>query len=219
MAIIRNDTDKTFTLTTKGTMYQLKIDDFGQLINTYYGEKMDYMDMNYATEADWGTSFSPNPFEKDDTGYSYNNIHQEIALSGMGDFRLTTMGVRNADGSYGAEPTFVSAKIEKGKYSIKGLPAFYGDNAETLVVTLKDKVHDIYFHMYYGVFEEYDLITRSVVVENKTNESIHLEKALSMALNLPCGSYDMLYFHGRHTRERILERTRINHAKVDKIGY
>ena len=214
MAILRNDTDKTFTLVTKSTMYQLKIDDMGLLVNTYYGEKMEYMDMDYASRSNWGASFSPNPLEKEDTGYSYNATHQEISVSGVGDFRLTTMGVRNSDGSYGAEPVYVSARIEDGKYSIKGLPAFYGDNAQTLVVTLKDKVHDIYFHMYYGVFEEYDLITRSVVVENKTNESIHLEKALSMALNLPNGSYDMLYFHGRHTRERILERTRINHAKI-----
>ncbi len=215
MAIIRNDNDKTFTLVTKNTMYQLKIDEYGQLINTYYGEKMEYMDMHYAAEANWGASFSPNPADMEHKmSYSYNSTHQEISVTGVGDFRLTSMGVRNSDGSYGAEPLYVSAKIEKGKYSIKGLPAFYGDNADTLVVTLKDKVHDIYFHMYYGVFEEYDLITRSVVVENKTNASIHLEKALSMALNLPCGSYDMLYFHGRHTRERILERTRINHAKV-----
>ncbi len=216
MAIIRNDSDKTFTLVTKNTMYQLKIDEYGQLINTYYGEKMEYMDMYYSVKPNWGASFSPNPAEMDDgyMSYSYNSTHQELSVTGVGDFRLTSMGVRNSDGSYGAEPLYVSAKIEKGKYSIKGLPAFYGDNADTLVVTLKDKVHDIYFHMYYGVFEEYDLITRSVVVENKTNASIHLEKALSMALNLPCGSYDMLYFHGRHTRERILERTRINHAKV-----
>ena len=214
MAIFRNDIDKTFTLVTKSTMYQLKVDDMGLLVNTYYGEKMEYMDMDYASRSNWGASFSPNPLEKEDTGYSYNATHQEISVSGVGDFRLTTMSVRNFDGSYGAEPVYVSARIEDGKYYIKGLHAFYGDNAQTLVVTLKDKVHDIYFHMYYGVFEEYDLITRSVVVENKTNESIHLEKALSMALNLPCGSYDMLYFHGRHTRERILERTRINHAKV-----
>jgi alpha-galactosidase len=111
MAIIRNDTDKTFTLLTKNTMYQLKIDDIGQLVNTYYGEKMEYMDMEYASRSDWGASFSPNPYEKEDTGYSYNATHQEISVSGVGDFRLTTMGVRNSDGSYGAEPKYVSAKI------------------------------------------------------------------------------------------------------------
>lgn len=216
MAIIRNDNDKTFTLVTKNTMYQLKVDELGALVNTYYGKKMEYMDMYYAVEPTWGASFSPNPEEVENKSiaYSNNSIHSELPVSGTGDFRLTAIGIRNTDGSYGAEPVFVGARIEEGKYSIKGLPAFYGDNAKTLIVTLKDKVYDIYFHLYYGVFEEYDLITRSVVIENKTNASIHLEKALSMALNLPSGAYDMLYFHGRHTRERILERTRINHAKI-----
>ena len=55
---------------------------------------------------------------------------------------------------------------------------------------------------------------KKLTIENKTDASIHLEKAMTMALNLPCGSYDMLYFHGRHTRERILERTRIAHART-----
>lgn len=217
MAIIRNDNDKTFTLTTKNTMYQIKVDELGVLVNTYYGKKMEYMDMYYAVKPTWGTSFSPTPVEQEDGPlytYSNNNAHQELPVSGTGDFRLNAIGLRNTDGSYGVDPRFVSAKILDGKYSIKGLPAFYGDDAKTLVVTLKDTVYDIYFHLYYGVFEEYDLITRSVTIENKTDASIHLEKAMTMALNLPCGSYDMLYFHGRHTRERILERTRIAHART-----
>ena len=213
----KNDNEKTFTLLTKNTMYQIKVDHHGAVVNTYYGEKMDYMDMYYASKPVFGVAFSPNTNEAEEVhewAYSNNSTHSELPVTGTGDFRLTALVVRNTDGSYGAEPKFVSAKIEEGKYKIKGLPSFYGDNAQTLVVTLKDTVYDIYFHLYYGVFEEYDLITRSVVIENKTNASIHLEKALSMALNLPNGSYDMMYFHGRHTRERILERTRINHAKV-----
>lgn len=216
MSIIRNEADRTFTLVTKNTMYQLKVDEIGALVNTYYGERMEYMDMYYSVAPTWGASFSPTHPQMHDTNdaYSLNSTHQELPITGTGDFRLTAMGIRNTDGSYGADPRFESAKIEKGKYLIKGLPSFYGENAETLVITLKDTVYDIYFHLYYGVFEEYDLITRSVTVENKTNGTIHLEKAMTMALNLPCGSYDMIYFHGRHTRERIMERTRINHAKV-----
>ena len=94
------------------------------------------------------------------------------------------------------------------------MPACYGDDAETLIVTLKDTANDVYFHLYYGVFEEYDLITRSVVVENKCGGSIKLEKAMTLTLDLPCGTYDMLYFHGRHTRERMLERTTIKHSQI-----
>ena len=215
MAILRNDADKTLTLLTKNTMYQMKVDDRGVLEHTYYGKKMEYMDMHYYVECIDGASFSPYPVnDKTDDRYSYNHISQELSTSGVGDFRISAIGLRNTDGSYGCEPRFVSAEIRDGKYSLNGLPAFYGDEAQTLVVTLKDTVYDIYFHLYYGVFEEYDLITRSVVVENKTNASIKLEKALSLTLDMPYGSYDMLYFHGRHTRERILERTRIKHART-----
>ena len=216
MSIIINNVDKTYTLVTKSTMYQMKVDELGVLEHTYYGAKMDYTDMHYGVKCVHGASFSPNPadFPKNDWAYSYNALHQEMSCAGIGDFRVTAMGVRNSDGSFGVEPRFVSAKTEKGKYSIKGLPAFYGDEAETLVVTLKDNTNDIYFHLYYAVFEEYDLITRSIVVENKTDKSIKLEKAMTLTLDLPLGTYDMIYFHGRHTRERMLERTRIKHSQV-----
>ena len=216
MAIVFNSVDKTYTLTTKNTMYQMKVDECGVLEHTYYGAKMDYMDMHYGVECVYGASFSPNPADYPDEkwAYSYNALHQELSCAGIGDFRLTAMGVRNGDGSFGAEPRFVSANIEKGKYSLSGLPSFYGDDADTLVVTLKDNTNDVYFHLYYGVFEEYDLITRSVVVENKTNCSIKLEKAMTLTLDLPTGSYDMVYFHGRHTRERMLERTSIKHSQI-----
>ena len=217
MSILINNVDKTYTLVTKNTMYQMKVDELGTLEHTYYGAKMEYMDMHYGVECLFGASFSPNPADAplENWAYSYNALHQELSCAGIGDYRVTAMGVRHSDGSLAAEPRFVSAKTEKGKYSIKGLPAFYGDEAETLVITLKDIVHDVYFHLYYGVFEEYDLITRSVIVENKTSKSVKLEKAMTLTLDLPTGgAYDMLYFHGRHTRERMLERARINHAQI-----
>lgn len=216
MAILINNKDKTYTLTTKNTMYQMKVDELNVLVHTYYGAKMEYMDLHYYSKCNSQPSFSPNP--ADSIGvcnrYTYGEAGQELSCAGIGDFRLNAIGVRNSDGSFGVEPRFVGAEVIKGKYSIKGLPSFYGDEADTLVITLKDKVHDIYFHLYYGVFEEYDLITRSVTVENKTDKSIKLEKALTLTLDLPRGSYDMLNFHGRHMRERMAERTGIKHSQI-----
>ena len=117
MAIIINNVDKTYTLTTKNTMYQMKVDETGVLEHTYYGAKMEYMDMHYGVECVFGASFSPNPGDapKEKWAYSYNAIHQELSCAGIGDYRLTAMGVRQADGSYAAEPRFVSTKAEKGK--------------------------------------------------------------------------------------------------------
>ena len=141
MSIFFNEADKTYTLYTKNTMYQMKVDELGALEHTYYGARMDYTDMHYSVKCDFGASFSPNPadYPRENWSYSYNALLQEMSCAGAGDFRLTSMGVRNSDGSYGVEPRFVSAEISKGKYSLKGLPAFYGEEADSLVVTLKDK--------------------------------------------------------------------------------
>ena len=212
MSIIENKQDKTYTLYTKNTMYQMKVNSVGMLLHTYYGKKMNYMDMALVNRG-WGASFSPNLAECEEH-IPYNHTAQELTYAGTGDFRLTQLSLRNTDGSLGVEPRFVSAEIIDGKYSLEGLPAFYGDEAKTLKVTLKDTVHDVYFHLMYGVFEDKDLITRSLIIENKTNGKINLEKALSATLDFPRGDYDMIYFHGRHTRERMLERKRIEHSKI-----
>ncbi|MBQ2735921.1 MAG: alpha-galactosidase [Clostridia bacterium] len=211
MAIFENKQDKTFTLYTKNTMYQMKVDDFGVLQHIYYGKRMEYVDLSYSA---WlgVVSFSPNPIDR--VNYSNNHAPLELSACGLGDFRINALALRNNDGSLAADPRFYSAEVIKGKYSIPGLPAFYGEEGETLVITLKDSLYDIYFHMYYGVLEEYDLITRAVRIENKSDRSIKLERALSATLDLPNGRYDMVSFYGRHTRERMYERANINHSRL-----
>ena len=213
MAIFENKSDKTFTITTDSTMYQMRVDRMGVLQHVYYGKKMIYNDMSFAVY-EGNVSFSPNPKGKDNGYYSNNHVPQELSVCGIGDFRISALGMRNHDGSLAADPIFHSARIEKGKYSIPGLPAFYGEDAETLVITLKDKLYDIYFHLYYGVFERYDLITRSVRIENKSENTIKLERALSATLDLPNGRYDLVSFYGRHCEERMFERTHIKHSQV-----
>ena len=215
MAIFYNENDRTYTLTTKNTMYQMKVDSRNVLEHIYYGKKMEYADLSYSAFTGDGIAFSANPPEGESIWkYSHNHAPQELSLTGIGDFRINALALRNSDGSLASDPRFYDAKVVKGKYSIPGLPAFYGDNAETLVITLKDKLYDIYFHLYYGVFEEYDLITRSLRVENKTDKSIKLERALSVTLDLPNGRYDLVNFYGRHARERMLERTPIMHSQT-----
>ena len=213
MSVLINKNDKTYTLYTNSSMYQMKVDGKGVLLHTYYGKRLAYSDMSYALHRNV-YAFSPvssdfGIYDRWEDMYSLCNISQEISTFGNGDYRGSALNIRFPDGTLGFEPRFVSASIEKGKYKIPGLPAFYGDNADTLIITLKDKVHDVYAHLYYGVFEEYDLITRSVRIENKTSEAIRIEKALSMTLDFPYGKYDLVTFHGRHAEERLLERNHI----------
>ena len=61
MAIVFNKQDNTFTLHTKNTTYQMKVDQYGVLLHLYYGSRtagnMDYL----LTYTDRG--FSGNPHD------------------------------------------------------------------------------------------------------------------------------------------------------------
>ena len=213
MSIVINNEEKIFTLQTKSTSYQMKVDELGLLLHTYYGKRIPEVDMSYNLDA-YYLSFSPYDGGTSTGGcHSVDILPQEISTFGNGDFRDSAINLRQADGSMGLELRYHSHKLEKGKYKLEGLPSFYGDDAETLIVTLKDKVYNIYVHLYYGVFEEYDLITRAIKIENKTESSVQLEKAM-ISLDFFTGNYDLITFHGRHMKERKPQRTPVHYGTV-----
>lgn len=193
----------------------MKVNPYGVLLHTYYGKKVPYEDMSYIVDNDMNPNHVvENPKIKGDDVYcAIERLPQEISCYGCGDYRESAINIRNADGSLGLQLVYHSARVEEGKYSIPSLPAFYGKEGETLVITLKDKVYDIYLHLYYGVLAEYDLICRYVKIENKTKNPITVEKALSVTLDLEYGNYDMVSFYGKWAQERLLQRNEIMHGK------
>ena len=106
----------------------------------------------------------------------------EYAGSGVGDFRVPAVTVRHADGSQALDLRFQKYFIRKGKYSIPGLPAVYAEEneAETLEILMKDTASETEVHLFYGVLEEADVITRSVMIINRGSMPIVLERAHSL---------------------------------------
>lgn len=210
MAIIHDEKNCVFTLQTSHSLYQMKADRLGVLLHTYYGPVGAPVDYSYAIDyADHG--FSGNPYEAgDDRTYSLDILPQEYPVYGSGDYRQTALKVCYEDGASACELRFRGFEIRKGKYSLPGLPAVYaqeGETADTLIVTLADTREQFFVHLYYGVMEELDVITRAVQVENKGNGAIYLEKALSACVDFGSGEYDWHIFHGRHAKERMYQRT------------
>lgn len=114
--------------------------------------------------------FSGNIYEaENDRTYSLNTMPLEYAGSGVGDFRVPAVTVRHADGSQALDLRFQKYFIRKGKYSIPGLPAVYAEEneAETLEILMKDTASETEVHLFYGVLEEADAITRSVTIINR----------------------------------------------------
>lgn len=213
MSIIFNNDLKIFILKTKNIDYQFKINEIGIAQHLYYGRTINDTNMEYLNQfIDRG--FSGNPYEwRENRGCSLDLMPQEYSSAGVGDFRVSSIGVVNADGSQSTQFSYVTHEIVAGKYMIPGLPCVRGqqDQADTLIVTMEDPVTNLTLQLYYAVFEEKDVITRTVRLVNTGNDTIRLTKAASFCMDFPYGDFDLIHFHGRHCMERQKEREKLTH--------
>ncbi|MCI8650649.1 MAG: alpha-galactosidase [Anaerotruncus sp.] len=195
-----------FTLHTCHTTYQMKADAYCVLLHTYYGPRISGGDLsNLIQYTDRG--FSPNPGEAGHCRtYSLDTLPQEYSSCGVGDFRIPSIELELEDGSRIADFRYTGFEIHKGKYTLEGLPAFYGDQAETLILFLEDTASQVGLELYYGVFEQYDLITRAARVVNKGTVPVRLHQASSLCLDFQRSDLDLITFDGRHVMERCPNR-------------
>ena len=214
MGIVYSKSDRTFTIQTKNTTYQMQVDPYGFLLHLYYGKKTDGSCMDYLlTYYDRG--FSGNPFDAgDDRTYSMDALPQEYPSYGTGDYRSTALIVENADGSTACDLRYRSHHIFNGKYKIPGLPAVYADETEsqTLEIVMEDAVTGVEVTLQYGVLPDYDVITRSEKIVYRGEGKICIRNAQSACLDFVQGKYDLLTFYGRHAMERTMQREPVTHG-------
>ena len=214
MSILYNPETRLLTLHTRRTTYQMYADEHGFLRHTYYGARADGADFRYL-QRNYDRGFSGNPPElRNDRAFSLDTMPQEYTGFNAGDYRIAALRAVHADGSYAADLRYAGHEIRPGAYTLPGLPAaFDRDNGDsmTLVVTLRDTASALQVRLYYGVFEERDIITRAAEIVNGGESVIYLEKAASACVDLPVGGWQLLHFHGRHCMERQAERVALPH--------
>ena len=215
MAVRFDEKKNLFTLQTLDSTYQMKVDDHGVLLHTYYGAAADETDFSYLIgPEDRGFSGQPGDEKKNRT-YSMDYYPLEYPVQGNSDFRVKALKA----GSEGEVPAldlrFVSYEQGKGKYSLPGLPALFeaeAEEAETLKITLKDRVEEIYVTLFYGIFEKKNIITRAASIENRYGKNVVLKRALSLGLDFMEGDMDLIHFYGKHAGERQFERRNLPHG-------
>ncbi|MCI9567520.1 MAG: alpha-galactosidase [Lawsonibacter sp.] len=206
--IVIDKENKVFTLHTQNTTYQMKADEYDVLLHTYYGPRISGGDLSYLIQyADRGAS--PNPNEAGHRrDYSLDTLPQEYSTCGVGDFRLPSIEFEPEDGSRLADLRYAGHELRSGKYSLEGLPAFWGgDEWETLVVLMEDASTRMSVELYYGVLERYDLITRAVRVVNQGAAPVRLHRCASLCLDVQRGDFDFITFNGCHALERMMDRS------------
>lgn len=214
MSISVNEKEKFFSVKTAHTEYQMKVDNFGVLKHIWYGEitnkNMEYL-LDYPDVGFSGNIYDAGRLKT----YSHDTLPLEYSSEGPGDYRATAFAMVNKDGSVSADLRYEGYRIEKGKYSIPGLPASYGEpsETETLEITLTDRTSGVEVVLKYGVFEDCDVIARSAVITNRGESPVTLTKAASVCLDIPWNrGWEWVHFQGRHNMERVPERVPLIHG-------
>ncbi|MBH1939932.1 alpha-galactosidase [Mobilitalea sibirica] len=204
MSIFFDEKQKVFKLDTPNTSYCMGVaDHFGYLIHIYYGKKLKGSDITFNL---------PMLSAKNKTWFM-DSVWMEYPTGGIGDFREHCLEIRTEEGYNSLEIGYISHVIYEGKPKLEGLPATYADekSCKTLEITMHDPIIKLDIILIYTVFNDIDIITRSVKIKNTSEKPVYLTKVLSACLDMPYKEFEMLTLHGSWARER--------HIQTKKIGY
>lgn len=204
---------KVFKLDAKDTSYIIAIiDDEEFLGHVYFGKKIIDENVNYLLRID-EPPYVPSKNNRDRVSF-YDSFPFEYSTHGIGDFRETSLEIKDLNGNTACKLQYESHKIYKGKEKLEGLPATFGseNKCTSLEIACIDPYLNLEVVLVYTVFEELDVITRSIRIKNKGENNLYITKALSMCLDFDGIDYDMISLHGSWARERHISRRKVTYG-------
>lgn len=141
--------------------------------------------------------------------YNLSDTPQEYPVFGRSDVRQPALHVVNNDGNSTTNLLYQSYEISQDKPPLAALPSARGKGSETLTVTLADALIGLRVELRYTVYAEHDVIARSATIYNDSQATLSLDAAMSSALDLPQGEYEVLHFTGTWSREFNTRRTAV----------
>lgn len=214
MPITFDEQHRIFKLDTPSFTYALMIYQENYLTHLYCGARIPDTDLSYLIYRGRFSSLSPYNTKVDDPFFSADITPMEYPTNGAGDFRISALSVRNANGDAVTDIRYVSHKIYDGKPALPGLPATFDRDgkAQTLEIEALDTVTGVKAVLLYTIFEDYPVLARSVRLENTGNAPVVLERAYSACLDLPTMDMDMVHFYGRWNKENTTVRHPLQHG-------
>ena len=162
----------------KNISYILRIHKAGYLLHHYFGKKLRPND--YTSYPAWHRSF-----------YTYNSDKvflegecQEYPTFGYIDLKLPALKASEKGKTAIFSFKYKRHEIKEGKPDLPGLPSSKanGANSQTLIVVLSDEAYGVELELSYTVFDDSDIIARSVKIINAGKDMLRLEKVFSCSL-------------------------------------
>ena len=219
MSIRYDEANRIFELDTRNTSYRIGIvDEEGFVGHIYYGQKIRPQKCDQFLRT-CEAPFVPSKNNRERCSFM-DTFPTEYSGNGIGDYRESCIAVKTANGSRTVDLKFVDYDIVNGKPGISGLPASFAgeEEVQTLVVHMMDGGCGIDVDLIYSVFEDEDVITRSVSVKNAGDRDIRLTKVYSACIDMDDEDFEMLTLHGSWARERQIERRPIAYGKQSVIS-
>lgn len=215
MSIVFDENLDLFCLETANTSYIIGLADHRTFVgHVYYGKRVRGQDLRYLLRTG-EAPFVPSENERERCSF-YDTFPSEYSGNGVGDYRESSIAVRTQAGQHAVMPTYVSYEITDQKPQLPGLPSAFDreHTAQTLILHCRDEVLQLDVDLYYTVFEENDMITRSVRISNQSKEAVYLTKAYSACMDMDDDAYEMLTLHGSWARERQMDRRPLGYGKT-----
>ena len=151
-----------------------------------------------------------------DRGSFLDSFPMEYPAHGLGDYREDAVSIETLSGNTGLSLNYVSHRILKGKPALAGLPASFGgeEDCESIEILCEDAFTGLQAALLYTVFEQADVITRSVRIINKGKEAFYLTKVISASIDMDNREFEAISLHGSWARERQIQTVPVSHAKL-----
>src|SRR5699024_1761135 len=200
---------KTFHLSNDVVSYVIAIEEERYLTHHYWGRKLSHVN----TGGDYPRrdfSFFTNPSHIKDRNFTLGTVLQEFPGADIGDHREYDYKYTDDKGHHANAVIYKSYKIYDGKKGLEGLPHTYvteDSQAETLEILVEDTITGMEATLIYNIFEDQPVVTRSVEFRNNGEETIYLDRALSMSVDFHDSDYDLIQLPGTWAREREVIRS------------
>ncbi|SFR79672.1 alpha-galactosidase [Streptococcus equinus] len=179
----------------------------GDLLLRHIGGKIaKYHGSNAILEKDHAFSGNPTP---DNRTFSYDTQRQVFGVHGFGDFRQPSLKIAHANNEL-TQFKLTSSEILHGAKEATGLPNPHTtEDAETLVLTLEDKVAALELKLYYTAYADCNTISTHAEVRNLSDKAVVINRVLSTMLDVPASDYDVVTLQGAYAREKTVRRQKV----------
>lgn len=192
MSIVVDQSGTVFLLNTRTASYAFGMDDQGLVRHLYWGKRIDLVE-DFELPVLTEVSTNDPVFEI---------TREEFPVYGGLRYKEHCLKATFADGTRETVYQYLDFEIVPGKA------------CEELILHLKDAYYDFFIDLHYKIYEEEDLMERSVTISNRSSGTIQIEKLHSAQFHIPYEGLNFSNVHGHWGAEQQRFTQKVSYGKI-----